>query len=312
MRYIDFKTIKNLNITPDTCVEWVKEALLHKYESVLPAKISVKMPGDIFINTMPAYLPNVQRFGVKVVSRYPERKPSLQSDLLLYDAGSGHLLALMDGLWITTMRTGAMAALSIRHLQKTNAHRYGFIGLGNTARATMLCLLAVLNNAPIEVHLLQYKDQAELFMERFKDYANITFHVCDSCVELIKESDVVVSCVTVANELFAPDEAFQPGVLVVPVHTRGFQNCDLFFDKVFADDRNHVCEFKYFDRFKQFDEFSHVLLGQNKGRESDEERILAYNIGIALHDVAFASKIAEMILNVQPEEKGMEGRKFWV
>ena len=27
---------------------------------------------------------------------------------------------------------------------------------------------------------------------------------------------------------------------VIPVHTRGFQNCDLFFDKVFADDTDHV------------------------------------------------------------------------
>lgn len=312
MQYIDFKTIKGLNITPDTCVEWVKEALLHKYDSVLPAKISIKLPGDIFINTMPAYLPKEQRFGVKVVSRYPERKPSLQSDLLLYDTEDGKLLALMDGLWITTMRTGAMAALSIQHLQKTNAHTYGFIGLGNTARATMLCLLAVLNNAPIEVNLLRYKDQADLFIERFKAYPNIEFRVYDSCVDLIQESDVVVSCVTVANELFAPDEAFQSGVLVVPVHTRGFQNCDLFFDKVFADDRDHVCEFKYFNRFKRFDEFSRVLLGQNPGRENDQERILAYNIGIALHDVAFASKIGKMILSEVQQDESVEERKFWV
>ena len=312
MQYIDFKTIKGLNITPGTCVEWVKEALLHKYDCVLPAKISIKLPGDIFINTMPAYLPKEQRFGVKVVSRYPERKPSLQSDLLLYDTENGKLLALMDGLWITTMRTGAMAALSIQHLQKTNAHTYGFIGLGNTARATMLCLLAVLNNAPIEVNLLRYKDQADLFMERFKTYTNITFHVYDSCIDLIQDSDVVVSCVTVANELFAPDEAFRPGVLVVPVHTRGFQNCDLFFDKVFADDRNHVCEFKYFNRFKRFDEFSHILLGQNPGRETDEERILAYNIGIALHDVAFAAKIGKMLLGAQQGEEEREEQKFWV
>lgn len=312
MQYIDFKTIKELNITPATCVDWVKEALVHKYECVLPPKISIKLPGDIFMNTMPAYLPSEQRLGVKVVSRYPERKPSLQSDLLLYDTENGKLLALMDGLWITTMRTGAMAALSIQYLQKQNAHTYGFIGLGNTARATMLCLSAVLNNAPIDVNLLRYKDQADLFIERFKDYSNITFHVYDSCVELIQKSDVVVSCVTVANELFAPDEAFLPGVLVVPVHTRGFQNCDLFFDKVFADDRNHVCEFKYFNRFKQFDEFSHVLLGQNKGRESDEERILAYNIGIALHDVAFASKIGKMILSGQQREESAEEQKFWV
>ena len=100
---------------------------------------------------------------------------------------------------------------------------------------------------------------------------------------------------------------------MVPVHTRGFQNCDLFFDKVFADDTGHVKEFKYFDKFRHYDEFSHVLLGENPGRENDQERILAYNIGISLHDIYFASQIYDAI---GPSAKELilenETKKFWV
>lgn len=312
MQYIDFETIKNLNISPTMCVEWAYNALLHKYESVLPAKTSIKLPGDVFINTMPACLPNIQKFGVKVVSRYPQRLPSLQSDLLLYDIQNGKLLALMDGLWITTMRTGAVAALSVKYLQKKGAREYAFIGLGNTARATLLCLLSILGNIKIKINLLRYKDQAESFIERFRDYSNITFQIYDSCFDLIRNSDVVISCVTVANELFASNDAFQPGVLVVPVHTRGFQNCDLFFDKVFADDKSHVCGFKYFNNFKRFDEFSHVLLGENEGRISNKERILIYNIGIALHDIFFASKIYDQVTRCKCLDTCVENTKFWV
>ena len=117
---------------------------------------------------------------------------------------------------------------------------------------------------------------------------------------------------TVANELFAPNDAFQPGVLVVPVHTRGFQNCDLFFDKVFADDKSHVCGFKYFNNFKRFDEFSHVLLGENEGRISNKERILIYNIGIALHDIFFASKIYDQVTRCKCLDTCVEKTKFWV
>ena len=125
MRYINFKDIQNLNISPSTCIEWVYEALLKKYECLLPAKISIKLPGDVFINTMPVCIPSIHRFGVKVVSRYPKRIPSLESDLILYDSENGDPLALMDGLWITTMRTGAMAALAINYLKKTTAKKYG-------------------------------------------------------------------------------------------------------------------------------------------------------------------------------------------
>lgn len=106
----------------------------------------------------------------------------------------------------------------------------------------------------------------------------------------------MVSCITDADGLLVEDvNLFKSGVLVVPVHTRGFQNCDLVFDKVFADDEGHVKGFKYFDRFRKFGELSDVLSGKIEGRSSNEERILSYNIGLGLHDVYFAYKIIENI-----------------
>lgn len=312
MKIIDFETIKNLALSPSVCLEWVESALRMKYDCCLPSKISLKIDSDIFFNTMPSFIPACGRFGVKVVSRFPKRNPSLQSDILLYDSNSGDTLALMDGSWITAMRTGASAALSIKYLKSSKAKDYAFMGLGNTARATLLCLLSGMND-PLHVRLLAYKGQEQIFMNRFKEYPNLTFSVYDNTEELIFGADVVVSCVTVAHDLFASNVCFKPGVLVVPVHTRGFQNCDLFFDRIYADDTGHVSEFKYFDKFKQFDEFANVLLGQNTGRTSDEERILVYNIGIALHDIYFALKIYDIAKDSFPElTLNMTDEKFWV
>lgn len=312
MKLIDFETIRNLSISPVDCVEWVEAALRMKYDSCLPHKISMTIEPDVFFNTMPSYLPYCRRFGVKVVSRFPKRKPALISNILLYDATNGDSLALMDGSWITAMRTGAVAALSIQYLKASSAKEYAFMGLGNTARATLLCLMSVLEG-PLNIRLLAYKGQELDFMDRFKEYPQLSFSVYENAEELITGADVVVSCVTVAHDLFASDTCFKPGVLVVPVHTRGFQNCDLFFDKVFADDTAHVEEFKYFDRFKQFDEFAHVLLKQNPGRTSDQERILVYNIGIALHDIYFASKVYDRVKDSLPEiTSEILNEKFWV
>lgn len=314
MKIIDFDTIRNLHLTPSQCVEWVKEAFCMKYSANLPGKISMKIDPKIFFNTMPVYLPGLERFGVKIVSRYPERKAALQADILLSDTKTGETLALMDGSWITAMRTGAVAALTIHTLKVPHTKEYAFLGLGNTARATLLCLLPLLENDPVHIRLLAYKGQELLFQERFAAYKNLTFSVYESSEELIDGADVVVSCVTVATELIAPDKVFKEGVLVVPIHTRGFQNCDLFFDKVFADDTNHVKDFRYFDRFKKFDEFSKVLLKENEGRESDRERILVYNIGISLHDIYFAAKIFNLMDgNSLPEAQiSSITSKFWV
>ena len=92
-----------------------------------------------------------------------EAVPSLGSDLLLYDAEKGELLALVEADWITAMRTGALAAAAAKELRKSNAETYGFIGLGNTARATLLCLLEQEPGKMLNIMLLRYKNQADDF-----------------------------------------------------------------------------------------------------------------------------------------------------
>lgn len=313
MKIIDFKAITGLHISPALCLEWAGHMMMKKYECDLPPKISLKMPQDIFITTMPSEIPELGRCGVKVVSRYPQKMPALQSEILLYDSKSGERLALMDGTWITAMRTGAIAALSIQKLQSSKTGHYAFMGLGNTARATLICLADLMKGKMLDIRLLAYKGQENDFMERFKDYTNLQFSVYQDVESLITGADVVVSCVTVADHLLAPDHCYKPGVLVVPVHTRGFQNCDLFFDKVFADDTGHVKGFKYFSQFRQFDELPRVMLGQAAGRESDEERILVYNMGISIHDIYFASQIYDQVSGVKEQpDLFVETRKFWV
>lgn len=297
MRIITNQQIEDLGITPHDCVEWVRESFCMKYEAQLPTKISLHPQGSDFINTMPCLLPErYGRFGVKVVSRIAGHKPSLHSDLMLYDSKSGELLALMEADWITQMRTGAVAALTIQTLQKINTKTYSFVGLGSTAKATMMCLQAIISeNQSYTVKLLRYKNQAEQFAEQFA-HPQMQFEIVDTREDLIKDTDVLVSAVTEMPKLFCADDSLYPqGILLVPIHTRGFQNCDLFFDHVFADDKGHVEGFKYFQQFKAFNELSEVLLGKVEGRRSNDEQILAYNIGLGLHDVWYASKIYERL-----------------
>ena len=314
MKIVSFDQITSLNISPYTCYAWVSEGIRRKHEALLPAKISLKpgIPG-VFYNTMPSILPFAGYAGVKLVTRYPERAPSLDSEILLYDLESGKNLALLDGNWITTMRTGAVAAHSVRLLAKRDFSTIGMIGLGNTARAAFLVLLSLYPERQFTVKLKRYKDQHELFAARFAAYANVKFVYCDSYEELVRGSEVVLSAVTMFEDDICPDDCFEEGVLLVPIHTRGFTNCDLFFEKVFADDVNHVKGFKNFGKFRSFAEVSDVVNGKVPGRTDDRERILAYNIGISLHDIYFAGKIYELLAAHCPEaDLRAPTEKFWI
>lgn len=296
-------TIVSLGISPSECIKWVEEGFLKKDFAQMPAKLSVHPQGEDFMTTMPCLLPEEnghKRFGIKVVNRIESQVPALSSIIYLYDAQRGHLLAMMDGDWITAMRTGAVAALAARLFKKDNTNTYSMIGLGNIARAVAMCLIADNKDKPITIRLMRYKDQAEKFIEKFKDANQVTFEIIDDKEQFISEADVIISCVNVATELLFPDDSlFRKGVTVIPVHVRGFQNCDLFFDKVFGDDTNQIRNWRYFSKFRQYDELHHVLQGSNPGRTSQEERILCYNYGLGLHDIVYASKIYDRVKDTE-------------
>lgn len=298
MRFITDKDIESLNISPLTCIQWVKEAFLIKNECTLPPKYSMHPQGTDFINTMPCLLPEkYHTFGCKVVSRIKGSVPALKSNMMVVDSHTGNLMAFMECDWITAWRTAAVAALAIDTYQNSKALIYSFVGLGVIGQATLRCLLDSQQKPGMVIRLKRYKNHAENTVATLAPmYPEVKFEIIDTMDELVKDADVIVSCITDADGLLVEDvNLFKPGVLVVPVHTRGFQNCDTIFEKVFADDEGHVKGFKYFNEFRKFGEISDVLKGNIPGRENDEERILSYNIGLGLHDVFYACKILKEI-----------------
>ncbi len=321
MKIITFRDIAGLKISPSQCYDWAEEMIKNKRDAILPPKISLKPKDGVFCNVMPCIIRKdgaADSGGVKVVTRYPDRVPSLESRILLMDADGGEFLALMDGTWITAMRTGAVAAHSVILFGKENFSEIGMMGLGNVARSTLVILADKLPDREFHIKLLKYKGQEEDFANRFKSYSNISFSFVDTAERMVKGSDVVISGATYLPSDVCADEYFDKGVLVQPIHTLGFTNCDFFFDKVFADDLGHVCHFRNFDKFKNFAEVCDVVNGIKPGRESDDDRILAYNIGISVHDVNYASSVYRMmrekgVLDLLPDVDMKDPEeKFWV
>lgn len=297
MKIVTREQIASLNISPLQCVEWVRESFSIKCESQLPAKISLHLRGYDFINTMPCILPpKYHTFGCKIVSRIKGNHPALNSEMMIFDTISGKMTALVNSDWITAMRTGAVAALTMNTLRQSKSKVYSFIGLGVMGYATLDCFLALNSDSDLTIRLKRYKDHAEKTIQRYNNHKNITWEIVDNMSDFVTDADVVVSCITDADGILVNDvNLFKAGVLVVPVHTRGFQNCDTVFDKVFADDEGHVKDFKYFKQFRQFAEIGDVISNRIEGRASDNERIIAYNIGLGLHDVLYASKILDIL-----------------
>lgn len=299
MKIITHEDIVKLNIPAEKCFEWVEDMLKHKEEVILPPKTSIVPRDDVFYNVMPSMFPEMNYAGVKVITRELSRKPALDSMIMLYDYKTMLPKALMDGSWITTMRTGAVAAHAISVLARKDFETVAIMGLGNTGRAAIKVLLAIYKEKKFTLKILRYKDQHILMEEMIRgasgeDNHNVTIQFVDSYEEVIRDSDVVISAVTFFEGTFCDNECFKEGCLIVPIHLRGFMNCDLFFDKVYGDDTGHVKKFKYFNEFKQWAEVAQVVRGEAVGRENDKERIIAYNVGLSMHDMRFAEEIYKL------------------
>lgn len=320
MRVLDFATVQDVaaKMNPSMWYDWVDYSLRHKSDFQMPPKLRVSQVGGDYYNVMPVVNESYNLAMFKVIGRHSikrgEHRSTMMGDLLLYEADTGILKALVDAEYITTLRTGAVAA----HSAMMFVHRggtIGLIGLGNIMTVCFMVMMSKLqledSSSPIVVKLYKHHDQELRFAERFKSYENIKFVLCDTYEEVIRDTDLIISAVTQTTENFAPDECYKEGVTVIPICTLGFQNCDLFFDKVYTDEVEQIRGFKYFNQFKSLYNVSDVLDGMAPGRTSGKERILVYNYGIGIHDLYFAKKFYDEIQGKEIEYNFCK-RKYFI
>ena len=103
-----------------------------------PPRVAAMVPEHAaMLAVMPAFLPSTRSLMTKLVSLFPENRdrPTHQGIICCFDADTGTPLALMDGTYITAIRTAAGSALASRYLARRNARVLSIIGTGVQARA---------------------------------------------------------------------------------------------------------------------------------------------------------------------------------
>ena len=75
---------------------------------------------------------------IKVVGYHPgnprsRQLPTILATISVYDTGTGHLRGLVDGTFLTAVRTGAASAVASRVLARPSSHILGVVGCGAQA-----------------------------------------------------------------------------------------------------------------------------------------------------------------------------------
>ncbi|MCX8014646.1 MAG: ornithine cyclodeaminase family protein, partial [candidate division WOR-3 bacterium] len=166
--------VKKLLSMEDT-LKAVEQAFLAKgrKKADMPPKMYLfykKYNGDIRV--MPSYLPELDISGVKVVNVHPNNPkkynlPSVMATILLIDPKNGYPIAVFDGTWITTMRTGAAGGIASKYLARKDSKVLALIGAGVQADTQLAAIVRVRKIKKVNVFDIQEKT-AEDFVKKHK------------------------------------------------------------------------------------------------------------------------------------------------
>ena len=121
-------------------------------ETILPPIVSMALEDrNAELDVKTGFIPGCNRIAVKMAAGFYENEkryglPSWPALVMVADGDSGFPLAVMDGGYLTTVRTGAAGAVGAKYLARKDAHTVFIMGAGNQARIQLAGLVQVLPN----------------------------------------------------------------------------------------------------------------------------------------------------------------------
>jgi ornithine cyclodeaminase len=164
-------------------------------------------PHSVMI-VFPGLVPGIPAYTVKVNAKLPESVPSVRGLLSLHDLETGALLAVMDSIAITAIRTGLVGGLAADALARRSIDTVAMIGAGTQGREQLRALRLVRSFSKVRV----FDTTAERAATLARDLSDLgaDFSVASSVRDAVKDADVVITA-TWAKHAIVTRDMIAPG-----------------------------------------------------------------------------------------------------
>ena len=306
-------------ITMSDIIEADKEALsiYSSQKSNIPLRSNLDIPeynGQcLFMN---GYAAPAKALGVKIVSVYPENinknLTSVPATMVLVDVETGMVNCLIDGTYLTRLRTGAISGLATDILSRKDSKIFALFGTGGQAVTQLEAVLTVRKIEEVRVFDI-YKDRAEEFAkkmsEKFSKKFNVKIIAAESSDAAVDNADIITTVTTSKKPVFNANKvkknahingvgSYTPEMEEIPEEILVKAN------KIYVDTRDGAVNESgdiitpikkgLITKEKINGELGEVINGKIKGRENDEEMTFFETTGSAVLDLVAAQKIYEM------------------
>ena len=297
----------------DEILDIVKETLIAhgKQEYEMPAKIGIHPFEEVFYHAMPAYVPGRLATGCKWIGCYPQNPkkynmPQTTSLITMNETMCGAPVAVMDGTWITAMRTPAVTVLAAAKLHP-DAETFGMFGCGVQGVEHVRFVVKTLKNLKKIYVYDVHSDVAKKLIQTLKDEIPVEIVEGESFEQVTKNSEVMSSATIIVKEPIAAvkDEWVSKGQTILPCDLNTFWDpkTQLRADKYIVDSTEEHELFAGVGYFpdglpKIHAQTGEVLADLAAGRESADELIVCSNIGMSVFDVALGQTVMHRALEL--------------
>ncbi len=301
MRYCSAAEVRSLVRWPDLLE--AMDGALRAFSSGAarqPLRTVTELPEGGCLFTMPAFLTRPPALGTKLVSICPQNgalgKETHQATLVMLNAGTGELEAVLEATELTAMRTAAVSALSCRALAREDSRRLCVLGSGAQARAHVEAFR----------HLREWDS-----MQAWSPSAERRARFAEECAveaalsaeEAVRGADVIVLATSSAEPVLRA-QWVRPGAHVISVGAprpseREMDPQLLRGARVFVDSRVSALaesgDIRACAGLAIAAELGEVLAGAAKGRTSPKEITVFKSLGLAVEDVAAGALVLEAL-----------------
>lgn len=299
--YLSRKDVEAIGLPMSEIVEALDRMFQEKGEGrvEMPPKPGIHTRKDAFIHAMPAYIPSLESAGLKWVSGYPENPerglPYISGLLVLNDPDTGIPSAVMDATWITGQRTGAATAVAAKYLARKDSSSVGIVACGVQGRSNLEALACLFDIKTVKAYDL-YPEVAERYAAGMSDRLSLDIEVVTDLKDAVSGLDLVVTSGPIMKN---PDPLIEPdwlseGSFASPVDFDSYWQGDALrqVEKLATDDLSQMEYYRdvgYFqDTPTPYADLGEIAAGKKPGRNSEHERTMSMNLGLALDDMATA------------------------
>lgn len=303
------------------CIELMKRAFIQLSSGQAHVPLRTQLPVTAHEGVtifMPAYLVHSGDLGVKIVSVFPKNLesnlPTIHAVIVVIDGRTGIPAALMDGTYLTALRTGAASGAATDLLARRDAQILGLFGAGTQGRTQLEGVCAV---RPIKRVFVCDADleRAKDFIEEMKGRgAPIPqdIRLAASPEEAVMEADILCTATTSRQPVF-DGKKLRPGTHInaIGAYTPDMQEVDsetIRRAKVVIDSRQAslteagdlVIPLRQgvITERHIHGELGEIAAGLKPGRESEDEITYFKSVGVAVQDIAAARRVLDRAMEM--------------